>query len=150
MTTSLISGILAALLAGFVELAASLVSDIAPTSAGNGQDVAVPVLALLIFSFIEEGVKFATLRALLRNWGVVSSPLALFLFGAGFGGTEVFIAQAMFPDLPVSAFFGIPALHLATVFLYGYTLSQNCAKSLGVAALIAGTALHFFYNIFLA
>lgn len=150
MPIYLISGILAALLAGFLELAASLVSDIAPTSSGIAEDFAVPVLALLLFAAIEEGVKFATLRALLRNWGVAPSALPLFLFGAGFGGTEVFIAHAMFPDLPVSALFGIPALHLATVLLYGHILGKTSSKSLRAATLIAGTALHFFYNIFLA
>ena len=151
MPTYLIAGILAALAAGFLELAASLMSEIVPMPSGSEGVFFAPFFGLLIFALIEESVKLAILWKLVRNIpNEATFTLLLVLFGIGFGGTEIFIARAMFPEMPVPALVGIPALHLATAFLYGYAVRQNAPKFLWAASLFFGTALHFSYNVFLA
>ena len=151
MPTYLIMGILAAVTAGFLELAASLISEIIPTPSGNDWAFFAPFLGLLVFAIIEEGVKLGTLRKLVsRLPGEATFTLSLVLFGIGFGGTEIFIARAMFPEMPVPALVGIPTLHLVTALLYGYAVRQNVPKLLWPASFLLGTLLHFFYNVFLA
>lgn len=151
MPTYLIMGILAAVAAGFLELAASLVSEIVPTPSESGWVFFAPFLGLLVFAIIEEGVKLGTLRKLVRRLpSEATFTLSLVLFGIGFGGTEIFIARAMFPEMPVSALVGIPALHLATALLYGYAVRKDAPKFLWPASFMLGTLLHFFYNVFLA
>lgn len=151
MPTYFIAGILAALAAGFLELVASLMSEIVPMPSGSERDFFALFSGLLIFALIEEGVKLAILWKLARNIpNEATFTLSLVLFGIGFGGTEIFIARAMFPEMPVSALVGIPALHLATALLYGYAVRQNAPKFLWAASLLLGVAFHFFYNVFLA
>lgn len=151
MPTYLIMGILAALAAGFLELAASLMSEIVPMPSGSEWAFLAPFFGLLIFALIEESVKLAVLWKLVRKIpNEATFTLSLTLFGIGFGGTEIFIARTMFPEMPVSALVGIPALHLATALLYGYAVRQNAPKFIWAASLLLGVAFHFFYNIFLA
>lgn len=151
MPTYLIMGVLAAVAAGFLELAASLIAEIVPAPSGNDWTFFAPFLGLLVFAIIEESVKLATIGKLIRRFpSEAAFTLSLVLFGIGFGGTEIFIARAMFPEMPVPALVGIPTLHLVTALLYGYAVRQNVPKLLWPASFLLGTLLHFFYNVFLA
>lgn len=155
MPTYLILGVLAALAAGFLELALGLASDLFPAFLildGREFRGSPSPLFLFLFAFVEEAVKFILLWKFLREsvrGAAVTMPALL--FGAGFGGTEILIARTLFPDMPIGPLVGIPLVHIATSLLYGYAITADSdRKNLPAAALVLGIVLHALYNVFLA
>jgi len=149
MPRFLISGILAALFALVLELIVSSASDFARTNIVlDTVPPGIPFLALL--ALIEEAMKFSVLWKVARAENTPAVfPSGAILFTLGFGGTEVFLAGALFPAAPISALVGIFAVHAGTILLYGYGVRKRFSLLILATMLIAGIILHALYNVLL-